>query len=788
VTRDGKLECWGFTSEPNADEHHDDYELYPPPSGTFTDVTVGLGHNCALRPDQTAVCWGVDDSGQVGSVGTDYTDKVTEPPPEHDRSKMPQARAGSTDIAGTAYATLTIGYENACAVRRNDGGLDCWGEGTDPSVEAEGGTYDYDRAYPSDGAYTDVVAGEYHACGLRRDGWVDCWGKGVNTVYNGMSEYNQAAPKAGKFSQIDSGSNHVCGIRPDGTIDCWGRGYTTEAGSKWGGRGETEEASPPEGRFVALESSGDHNCAQEPDDTITCWTLKTKYDRQPLRPPADVPMSSFDISWEGGCGLISDGTPVCWGDAPSPPDQRFTRIAVGREHACGLRSNGRIECWGDNDAGETIVPRGKFKAVFARHRSSCALTAADETVQCWGGSHDKLTPPGSGPSQRPLTAGQRVGLSGVPVDVAVGRHHTCARMKSGSVRCWGGNDDGQLGVGDTNERKSPAKVQTLDDVTDITAGDNHTCANTADGTLYCWGTNTMRQLGLGNRSTTHMQTPAQVTTTLDLASQDEAALAAAADHTCLKDEKGRLHCWGANQSGQIGIGRLGHQATPVEVPMLSDVQDVALDKELTCALRQQDDIFCWGTATSRAFGAEPYEGDLSRFYLSSLPSLPGPTDRQSLSLPTLVRDALPADRLVVAKNSLCMLTAPSTVTCQGKLQGRYDFSDILGDTEWPSDGGVAGSPLRRRYKDKTDVVDLSAGRNHVCAVLAVGRVFCWGGNRLGQLGTGDTRPTETPVRVDNVRLARDVFAGPSHTCVLTHRNGLKCWGDNRYFQLGRTDQ
>jgi alpha-tubulin suppressor-like RCC1 family protein len=91
-----------------------------------------------------------------------------------------------------------------------------------------------------------------------------------------------------------------------------------------------------------------------------------------------------------------------------------------------------------------------------------------------------------------------------------------------------------------------------------------------------------------------------------------------------------------------------------------------------------------------------------------------------------------------------------------------------------------------------DVVALSAGFHHVCALRGDGSVWCWGENDQGELGNGsvDARST-VPVKVvteSGGALSEIVAiaAGSDHTCALDSGGNVFCWGDNTYWQLGVT--
>jgi len=148
------------------------------------------------------------------------------------------------------------------------------------------------------------------------------------------------------------------------------------------------------------------------------------------------------------------------------------------------------------------------------------------------------------------------------VQVASGSDFTCALLSDTTVRCWGANKYGQLGVGDTNPRLVPTPVPGLTGVTAIGAGDEHVCAVMGGGALKCWGANYAHQLGLGDSNTTSDSsahaTPAPVcaqgTGSSCVALMGAKAVAGGPDNTCAIVGQG-VRCWGNdNAYGQLGIG------------------------------------------------------------------------------------------------------------------------------------------------------------------------------------------------------------------------------------------
>ncbi len=86
---------------------------------------------------------------------------------------------------------------------------------------------------------------------------------------------------------------------------------------------------------------------------------------------------------------------------------------------------------------------------------------------------------------------------------------------------------------------------------------------------------------------------------------------------------------------------------------------------------------------------------------------------------------------------------------------------------------------------------VSAGRFHSCAIAAKNgerRLYCWGSNGSGQLGTGDDRSGPKPLEVKGGFTDwLQVTSGISHSCAIRSeggRNGLYCWGENKAGQAG----
>ena len=193
--------------------------------------------------------------------------------------------------------------------------------------------------------------------------------------------------------------------------------------------------------------------------------------------------------------------------------------------------------------------------VAAGDGHACSVRT-DGSVRCWGrnDSGQLGVPPTTTPSG-PVTVG---GLPALATKVVAGLAHTCARLADGTVACWGSNQEGQLGQGTFAASPAPAIVHgpagttgPLSGVIDIAAGTVHTCALVVNQGVFCWGDNTFGQLG------TQPTNPANAQSALPLAvtglQSSAIGVAAGAFHSCAKLITDAAQCWGDNDSGQLGV-------------------------------------------------------------------------------------------------------------------------------------------------------------------------------------------------------------------------------------------
>jgi alpha-tubulin suppressor-like RCC1 family protein len=178
------------------------------------------------------------------------------------------------------------------------------------------------------------------------------------------------------------------------------------------------------------------------------------------------------------------------------------------------------------------------------------------TVRCWGSNFFGNL--GNG----------RTDLASLPVDVlglsnvsrlSVGGQslHACALRSDRTVWCWGSNSDGQLGIGDIENRSIPVQVVGLMDAVQVSVGFQHSCALRASGAIVCWGKGDDGRLGDGGSARQTRPVTAAVT--------DAVAVFAGYAHTCALRRDGGAVCWGNNEFGQLGDGSTRDSAVPTAV-------------------------------------------------------------------------------------------------------------------------------------------------------------------------------------------------------------------------------
>lgn len=307
---------------------------------------------------------------------------------------------------------------------------------------------------------TVIAAGLAHTCALTSAGGVKCWGyDGHDELGNGaLGDSSKPTGVSGLnrgVSAISAGMRHSCALTSAGGVKCWGfnRGAL--------GDGTPDRRFTPvdvvglAGGVIAVAAGNDAACALLQTGTVKCWGAAHL---APVEIPelTGVRAIAAGAGFARTCALTTAGGVKCWGGDLTPSD--VTGLSSGVTaitQSCVLTSSGGVKCWGKDLVAADVPGLGSGVKAIASTFHTCALLISGG-VKCWG--LNEFGELGDGTKVDRATPVDVVGLKSGVTAIAAGSFDSCALTKSGAVRCWGGNGNGQLGDGTTVERTKPVDV------------------------------------------------------------------------------------------------------------------------------------------------------------------------------------------------------------------------------------------------------------------------------------------------------------------------------------------
>jgi alpha-tubulin suppressor-like RCC1 family protein len=512
-----------------------------PAEEQILSIQSGSDFDCLLMVSGSVYCWGRNDRGQLGRGRKSYS------------SNVPEKVVGLTG----RVEWLVLGGYHACA-RIEGGTVQCWGDnkygqlgrGTLGS-NADASSYKVGEV-PGLHDVSDISAGAYHTCVLLVDGRAKCWGDSRFGQLGGLllapNRFVDVTGVPDNLQWIAAGASHTCALTAAGVVVCWGN-------NKYGQLGD----------YAAVPA------------------------------PLQTPMSTQTTGSETKPATLTPSRTPSLGNLASA-------VAAGWKHTCVATGEGEVKCWGNNEHGELgngtvrsssvpvdVTGVGGVVSIVAGWGHTCALTSAGG-VKCWG--YNKNGELGNGKTANSSTPVDVVGLTSGVIAIEAGDDHTCAVLAGGGVKCWGYNEYGQLGDGTTISRNIPVDVGGLiGKVTGVAAGWGHTCALTDAGAVKCWGNDEQGQLGDGMENQEYRPTPGSVSGLI----YGVKAISADGGHTCVLATDGKVKCWGNNKYGQLGDGTAETRRIPVEVAGLGiEPVDIVVGWNTTCVLGSDGGLFCWG--------------------------------------------------------------------------------------------------------------------------------------------------------------------------------------------------
>ena len=501
-------------------------------------------------------------------------------------------------------------------------------------------------------------------------------------------------------------------------------------------------------------------------DRVMPGVFTLAIDVQPTPPPPYRFKSVTAGDWRT-CGLLSDGTPLCWGigkvegEGAEMPEGRFTSISSGW-HTCALREDGTPVCWDFKEEGEHTCSHREDGIYCLRNNQAppspepserhgdVVLATVRITVQ---DGYYVQTPP----------AGEKL------VSISTGWAHSCGLREDGTPVCWGSNQNGKASPPAGERFKS------------IDAGTTHSCGLLEDGTAMCWGSDWLGELSVPEAA--------------------RFAAITAGNDTCGLREDGSIECWGngalelctSSRRGSacrilgsrddfllsppegerfrsLSSGRplcaLRIDGTPVcwsktrspLVPTPTGERFTSISSSLrhACGLREDGSVACWGQDN---YGQSSPPSGVN---LSGMQIAQAPVGLVSISSGGYHTCALDSDgdamcwgpywwhdrfaerltSIISGEAHSCGLREDGTAVCRG--------SDRRGQSS-PPPGEV--------------FTTITGGAHHSCGLRPGGTALCWGSNYSGQ----STPPTG--------EFFASISSGHSHSCGLREDGSVACWGD-----------
>jgi len=642
--------------------------------------------------------------------------------------------------------------------------------------------------------------------------------------------------------------NHNCILTYSSQPKCWGDGADGQLGyGDTSIRGDSANEMSDYLPFVNVNSSVQsihvgfyHNCVH-------------------LSPSFDVKCLGYNLYGQLGYGDTQDR-----GDGSNEmgsylstinfgPGVFVSEISSGGFHNLILTDSGQVKAWGRNSLGQlgygdlsnrgfTVNQMGNYlpfvqlgsgrTAISSRNQvSSSCVTLDDLSVKCWG--RNNVGQCGQGNSSDIGDAPNEMGNYLPPINfpsvvvvssLGTGWDHVGIISSTGSLFTWGWNNNGQLGLGHSSnigdggsemgEYLQAVKVGSGRSVVQFQGGQFHSCVILDNFNVKCFGLNDQGQLGYGDTSTrgSLANQMGNYLPEVNLGSGFTAqSLHIGRRHSCVVLNDNSFKCFGDNFVGQLGIGSTDDQGDdPNEMGGYLKPINLGTGVEI-------EECFDYSPTSSPTFDPSFQP----TFDPTFIPPTLNPTINSSLNStynPSFQPSFHPTyDPTFQPTFDPTFIPPLNTLTCSSKFSfgffnciftnsgnqikcwGDDNFGQLgLGNTTNRGDEPNEMSDYLPFVNLPSNVISIHGGRYHACGQTSTLQVNCWGQNNNGQLGYGDSssrgdNANEMGDYLPFVNLGSDVLVGQlslgnSNSFMIDMNSGLiKGWGSNTNGALGYED-
>ena len=647
-----------------------------------------------------------------------------------------------------------------------------WAWGANGSGQLGLGTTSFRQATPVQVPGLDNVvwisAGLDFSIVVKADGTVWGWGANQNgqLAFTDTSEQHSPvqSPYLSDVLQVEAGREHVVALKSDSTVWCWGyRGFFGE-GSLGDGLTSGYTRNPVQAQglsgIVMVEAGRSSSYAITNSGIVYEWGLLAG--NLSGNPYSAVPtlksglsgvvalsgngMNTLGVDYEGrlwfwgvteygasGLGTEDNrqiATPV---QVSMVDSTSMVACAGGRNFFIVRTCDGDFYTFGSNDSGQLGIGRFANKKLPVRlsqmqgaldvsvGRGGAYALDAGGTDFSWGYSGFRF----------PHPSGVISGAAQLIQGEAAENGFFLALKQDGTVWSWGASPGGQLGLGNTSSRSSPAQITSIVNPRSLSATQTanfrngtqgHVFAVLSDGTVKAWGANAYGQLGVTGAGA-FVSSPATVAGLANIVS------AIASDtHSLALTATGEVYAWGHNHYGQLGDGTLTDRSAPQLISGLNGVVQIAAVGNHSFALKSDGSVWAWGQNEATYLKVSPSQGTKQR-------------------IPARVQGLPSVSKVVVGAFAFYAFTNDQRLWSWGNtmfsLDGHDPASTKSSSTPAPVVGIAAPVKLSSHYSTLVTTAD--------------GATWSWGIGSDGAVGDGDAWSSK-PVKVIGLGAASSVLS------------------------------
>ncbi|XP_023517857.1 ultraviolet-B receptor UVR8 [Cucurbita pepo subsp. pepo] len=353
------------------------------------------------------------------------------------------------------------------------------------------------------------------------------------------------------------------------------------------------EATSPVRRVLFISAGASHSVALLSGNVVCSWGRGE--DGQLGHGDAEDRLSPTQLSALDGHEIISV---TCGADHTIAYSEACTEV-----YSWGWGDFGRL---GHGNSSDLFTPK-PIKALhglrirqIACGDSHCLAVTMEGEVQSWGRNQNGQL--GLGTTEDALVPQKIQAFQGISIKmVAAGAEHTAAVTEDGELFGWGWGRYGNLGLGDRNDRLVPQKVSSVDDdkMVMVACGWRHTISVSSSGGLYTYGWSKYGQLGHGDFEDRLVPHRLEA-----LRGDSISQISGGWRHTMALTTDGKLYGWGWNKFGQVGVGDNVDHCSPKQINFPSDqkVIQISCGWRHTLAVTDKQNVFSWGRGTNGQLG------------------------------------------------------------------------------------------------------------------------------------------------------------------------------------------